>query len=73
MQSKNEKNQLNQEPIQSDSSVWAWGVNVKGNLGNGTTNYSSVPIQVSLSNKAIGIAAAYLHSLAVNPDRTVSA
>src|SRR5882757_7249531 len=34
--------------LKSDGTVWAWGNNFVGGLGNGTTNDSSVPIQVGL-------------------------
>jgi YD repeat-containing protein len=33
--------------LKSDGSVWAWGDNYYGELGNGTTTSSSVPVQVS--------------------------
>jgi alpha-tubulin suppressor-like RCC1 family protein len=34
--------------LKSDGTVWAWGLNFVGGLGDGTTNDSSVPIQVGL-------------------------
>jgi len=38
--------------IKSDGSVWAWGFNSNGQLGDGTTRNLSVPVQViGLSKK----------------------
>ncbi|MDA8065192.1 MAG: RCC1 domain-containing protein [Thermaerobacter sp.] len=34
--------------LKSDGTVWAWGGNVSGGLGNGTSvSYSNVPVRVS--------------------------
>jgi alpha-tubulin suppressor-like RCC1 family protein len=49
-----------------DTSVWAWGNNWSGQLGNGTTNNSSTPVQVKPTTPLtfLPIAAGGQHSLA---------
>ncbi len=61
----------------SDGTLAAWGGNGVGQLGNGTTNNSSVPVMVSaagvLSGKTVtAIAAGDLHSVALCSDGTVA-
>jgi len=62
----------------SDGTVAAWGWNAAGQLGDGTTSSSSVPVLVSSSGALVGktvvaISAAYSHSLALCSDGTVAA
>ena len=62
----------------SDGTVAAWGSNFSGQLGNGTTTDSSVPIQVNSfgalsSKRVIAIAAGSNHSLALCSDGTMAA
>ncbi|WP_295458860.1 CARDB domain-containing protein [uncultured Thiodictyon sp.] len=52
--------------IKPDASLWAWGDNTYGQLGNGTTGARLSPIQV-LAGVA-GVAAGYAHTLALKPD-----
>ncbi len=58
--------------IKSDQTVWAWGANGYGELGNGTTTNSSVPVQVSNLTGATAIAVGD-HSLALKSDGTLTA
>jgi RHS repeat-associated protein len=51
--------------------VWAWGYNFFGQLGNGTTTDSSVPVQVKSLTGATAVAAGASHSLALKSDGTV--
>jgi alpha-tubulin suppressor-like RCC1 family protein len=49
----------------SDATVWAWGSNPNGELGNGSTNASAVPLQVAGLNKVTGVSAGAYHSHAI--------
>jgi RHS repeat-associated protein len=55
----------------SDGTVWAWGRNGSGQLGNGSTTNSSTPVAVSNLTKVTAIAAGESHSLALKSDGTV--
>jgi RHS repeat-associated protein len=57
--------------LKSDGTVWAWGNNTYGQLGNNSTTNSSAPVQVSGLTGVIAIAAGAGHSLAVKSDGTV--
>jgi len=57
--------------IKSDGTVWAWGRNNYGQLGDGTTTDSNVPVQVSGLSGAVGVAAGEFHSLAAKSDGTI--
>lgn len=54
--------------LKSDGSVWAWGYNADGELGNDSTKSSSTPVQVSSLSNVTAIAGAYHHSLALESD-----
>ena len=61
--------------LTSDGKVWAWGDNSAGELGNGSTTGSSVPVPVSdvvgFSGQVVAIAAGELHSLALTSNGKV--
>lgn len=40
-----------------DGILWAWGRNLKGQLGDGTTVNKSSPVQIGADNKWVSIAA----------------
>ena len=57
--------------VKNDGTVWAWGYNYFGQLGNGTTQPSSLPGQVAGLTRALSVAGGYYHSLALQIDGTV--
>jgi alpha-tubulin suppressor-like RCC1 family protein len=57
--------------IKSDGTLWAWGYNGYGNLGNGSTTNSRTPIEITADNNWVSIAAGAQHSLALKSDGTL--
>jgi RHS repeat-associated protein len=57
--------------LQSDGTVWTWGLNSNGQLGNNSTTQSLVPVQVSGLSNVTAIAAGSAHSMALKSDGTV--
>ena len=57
--------------LRSDSTVWAWGWNAYGQLGNGTTNDSWVPVRVGTLTNVVAISGRGYHTLALKADGTV--
>jgi hypothetical protein len=51
--------------------MWIWGVNYTDQLGDGTVNDSSIPLQMSGLNDVISIAAGDTHVLVLKSDGTV--
>jgi ABC-type multidrug transport system ATPase subunit/alpha-tubulin suppressor-like RCC1 family protein/CRP-like cAMP-binding protein len=59
--------------LAADGTVWAWGENDKGQLGDGTTTDSPVPIQVPGLSNVAAIDADGDHSYALRRDGTIVA
>ena len=57
--------------LKNDGTVWAWGWNSSGQLGDGSTTNRSAPVQVSGLTDVKAIAAGGAHSLALKNDGTV--
>lgn len=57
--------------LKADGTVWAWGKNTEGQLGDGTLNNSNFPVQVTGLSNIIAIAGGEYHSLALRDDGTV--
>ncbi|MBQ4900933.1 fibronectin type III domain-containing protein [Paenibacillus sp. Marseille-P2973] len=56
--------------LKNDGTVWAWGDNVVGQLGDGTTTSKSTPVQVNIDH-VIAVAAGDNFSVALKSDGTV--
>ena len=57
--------------LKKDGTVWAWGSNANGRLGNGTYITSLTPVKVSILTGVEAIAAGGEHSMALKQDGTV--
>jgi len=57
--------------LKNDGTVWAWGNNNKGQLGNGTNTISRIPIQVTGLTGIIAIRGGLYFSLALKNDGSV--
>ena len=57
--------------LQRDGTVWAWGLNGNGQLGNGTATEQGRPVQVRGLHGVSALAAGQVYSLALQRDGTV--
>ena len=57
--------------LRTDGTVWSWGHNVGGVLGDGTTTDRGAPVQVALGAAAAGVDAGPEHCAAVMADGSV--
>jgi hypothetical protein len=57
--------------LKSDGSVWAWGNNANGQLGNGTTTNSAVPVQLSGLSGVKTLAAGNDYTVSLKSDGSV--
>lgn len=58
--------------VKTDGTLWAWGLNNAGQLGDGTNNPSSiVPVQIGAGNNWQFISAGPEHSMAIKTDGTL--
>jgi alpha-tubulin suppressor-like RCC1 family protein len=57
--------------VRSDGTVWAWGDNRFGELGDGTTTARLAPVQVTGLTGVTQVAGGCVHSLALRSDGTV--
>jgi alpha-tubulin suppressor-like RCC1 family protein len=57
--------------LKNDGTVWAWGDNSKGQLGDGSTTQHKNPVQIQNPDQVVFIAAGANHSLAIRNDGTV--
>jgi alpha-tubulin suppressor-like RCC1 family protein len=59
--------------LDSDGTVWAWGDNGSGQLGDGTTTPRLVPTRLNRLTGIRAIASGYYHTLAIRTDGTLLA
>jgi alpha-tubulin suppressor-like RCC1 family protein len=64
-------NSVSSFAIKSDGSLWAWGDNRNGELGDGTLSSRFSPVQVTSLSHVIAVAASQKHALALKSDGTV--
>jgi alpha-tubulin suppressor-like RCC1 family protein len=57
--------------LKSDGTVWAWGYNGYGQLGDGTTTQRLAPVQVTGLADVVAISAGTYHSIALKRDGTI--
>ena len=57
--------------LKKDGTVWAWGQNGFGQLGNGSFEHSAIPVKVNNLDNIIQISANYGFNLALREDGTV--
>ncbi|MEC4050282.1 T9SS type A sorting domain-containing protein [Flavobacterium sp. SUN046] len=54
--------------IKTDGTLWAWGKNIVGQLGDGTTNNTYIPLQVGADTNWVSVSCGYQHTLALKSD-----
>jgi len=57
--------------LKADGSVWAWGRNNYGQLGDGTTSTRTMPQQLNFIENVLSICAGAYHSMALKADGSV--
>lgn len=57
--------------IKSDGTLWAWGLNAYGQLGDGTTVSKLVPTRIGTGTNWVSVAAGAYHTVALKADGTL--
>jgi alpha-tubulin suppressor-like RCC1 family protein len=57
--------------VKSDGTVWGWGFNLYGQLGNGSNADSNVPVLATGISNAISVSGGYAHTVVLRSDGTV--
>ena len=55
----------------ADGTLWGWGYNVFGQIGNGTTTNATSPVQIGTATNWTSLSGGYYHSLGVRSDGTL--
>ena len=59
---------IQNEAIRNDNSLWAWGWNSYGELGNGSTNDEHVPTRIGASAYFVTVDTNWFHTVAIKTD-----
>ena len=54
--------------LKTDGTLWAWGLNLDGQLGDGTTTRRTSPVRVGTGNNWVTVSVSYFHSLGIQSD-----
>ncbi len=57
--------------LKSNGTLWTWGYNTQGQLGDGTTSHKIVPTQIGLDDKWVSIASGASRSFGLKVDGTL--
>ncbi len=57
--------------IKTDGTLWAWGLNTYGQVGDGTTTNKNIPTQIGTDNNWSRISAAWDNTIAIKTDGTL--
>ena len=57
--------------VRSDGTLWSWGYNLYGQLGDGTTTSRSIPVQIGTATNWREVATGYYHTIALKTDGTL--
>jgi alpha-tubulin suppressor-like RCC1 family protein len=57
--------------VKTDGTLWTWGWNGYGQLGDGTTTFRNAPVQVGTDTNWTSVAAGFWHSMALKTDGTL--
>jgi alpha-tubulin suppressor-like RCC1 family protein len=57
--------------IKTDGTLWAWGYNGDGELGDGTTVDKNIPVQIGTATNWKSVAAGLVHTVAIKTDGTL--
>ena len=57
--------------LASNGTLWAWGYNNAGQLGDGTTTNRTQPVQIGIATDWVSVHAGYYHSFAIKQDGTL--
>ncbi|MCS3531285.1 T9SS type A sorting domain-containing protein [Chryseobacterium sp. JUb7] len=57
--------------LKADGTLWTWGENAQGQMGDGTIVSKKIPTQIGTANNWVKIAAGYLHSVGLKSNGTL--